>query len=76
MTGSGGGSVTANIFYISQSLNHNECKHCAFIHKYDTNSAGLLVGREYVVTLMRKKNITDKSTGIQQTCSMYHKIFV
>jgi len=76
MTSSGGGSVTANIFCIALSLSHNECKLCAVIHKYDKNLAGLLVGREYVVTLIRKKNVMDKSTGIQQTHSMYYKISV
>jgi hypothetical protein len=75
MTSSGGGNVTANIFCIALSLSHNECKLCAVIHKYDKNSAGLLVGRENV-TLIRKKNIMDKSTGIQQTHSMYYKISV
>jgi hypothetical protein len=80
-----GGSVIANMFCIALSLSHNECKLCAVIHKYDKYSAGLLAGceyvvtliccySEYVVTLIRKKNMMYKTTGIQQTHSMYYKI--
>lgn len=68
--------MTANIFCIALILSLKECKLCAVIHKYEKNSAGLLVGHEYVVTLIKKKNIVDKSTGIQQTHSMYYIISV
>jgi hypothetical protein len=76
MTSCGGGSVPANIFCIVLSPNHNECNLCVIIHEYDKNSAGLLVGCGYVVTLIREKNVVDKSTDIVQTYSMIFKISV